>query len=223
MDIKEFTEASDGKSIAKVLFACIYEKLSTVITLLSILIYADLFLSSYIFYGTFGIKPSDVGVSYGQLLSQAAVGLMLTGVVSSLSILIAFVLSRIALPGLPRGFLVVLAIATLIISFPLKSWITAREAVNKPIPHTTIMKQLLNGTTISLSAFHADPVRVFWRKQNLPAGFDPEQHTCLLYLGHLDGIVVLYDLRSKIPLRLPVDALFVVGYKEYDPQCPKRG
>jgi hypothetical protein len=26
------------------------------------------------------------------------------------------------------------------------------------------MKQLLNGTTISLSAFHADPVRVFWRK-----------------------------------------------------------
>lgn len=67
--------------------------------------------------------------------------------------------------------------------------------------------------------WRADPATVYWIHQR-PAD-DPLSGRCLMYLGHANGIAVLYDARTRRVVRVPSGEVVVLIETSAD-RCPRR-
>jgi hypothetical protein len=185
----------------------------------AVVLYAYLSICYDRFYGTLGINPSDVGLSYTGTLTRSAsfvVANLIALTLAAAGVVLA-VGSRRAQRRLPKhywippvGLMVVLGGVLIVLSFVqpyLAAW-SAAEAVKAGEPVSAVpFAQVLPLTTL---AIHADPaiVEPAGKPGDAPAA-ERLQGRKLLYLGQSDGTVVLYDAAAQRTIYLPGSSIIL--------------
>jgi hypothetical protein len=185
------------------------------------------------YYDVFGIRPEDVGQGRGEILGEAALGLLvlvgraaadqtihwIVGGGGAFALLFFFLLV-VGGPGVSWRFRLTFSaialtfgIAIVTVAIP-RSWKAlqsqARNAGLAAVGHGNLVNPIrldnlgLSGSTIVLD-LRAEAVSSATplAAGGLPPALQAPRRRCLLYLGSGDGVMVMYDVRMSRLVRVP--------------------
>jgi len=189
------------------------------LSLIGILIYGIVRVSSWIFYYRLDLRPENVGLGYAQTIPSAAY--LLTSLLIGSWLLRAIVVAPLNWIGLhtPPGsylheraledrtlqgdfklqMIFVPVLIAFVIWFPFVAYQEASEILHGRLPHGTFVSAMTNFYAIEGNGAHLE--QILWTIP-VPSPTLPMSGQCVLYLGSSDGLTALYVPSSRRTIRV---------------------
>jgi hypothetical protein len=221
------------------------EQIAAGVGALGLLSYAALYFAYFQFYVSFGLRPSEVGLSRVRLVEESIIGLVLVpyalarAYVGQLcAAIVGVVVVRAAVRAVRRRSVVGLralrehaatALVTAVVLLVVAGGVgyvrlvrDARSLGNEVRREGRIVVSWVNRRTdiyLPYLDLQAIPVDVVGPE---PTAGEAVTDGCALYLGRADGLFVLFDVRRDVVVRLPADGLELTTHPNLRPYTDER-
>ena len=171
--------------------------IKTLLLLFGLLQFGLLHLVVARFYDRFGLSPSDLGLGYLDLLTQAGVAEVLIVIASAGSAMIAWYTTG----GVPR--VVRIAVACLVVVFMTtaleRELIRAASKGAEQVVNGESIGQTLFGLNVQVLPMSGEAATLSWTSQSISPALTVLERTCVIYLGEANGSSFVYSPYASRP------------------------